>query len=210
VREARRGRRAGGAPRTAKALGRGPRVLIRPVTRGDRAELLAMNRRSRSFHHPWIYAPVTPAAFERYAARFTSSDFACLAVCRREDGAIAGIVNVSHIVRGGLRSAYLGTYGNAAFAGTGLMAEGLALVVRHCFGRLGLHRVEANIQPGNRASRMLALRLGFVREGFSRRYLKINGRWRDHERWALLEEDFVAPRRRPRPPSPARAPASRP
>jgi ribosomal-protein-alanine N-acetyltransferase len=63
---------------------------------------------------------------------------------------------------------------------------GRAPVVRDAFRRLGLHRLEANIQPGNRASIRLARRLGFRREGYSPRYLKIQGRWRDHERWALL------------------------
>jgi ribosomal-protein-alanine N-acetyltransferase len=190
----RTGRPADGR-RGAEILGRGPRVAIRRVTRSDRAELLAMNRASRSFHHPWIDPPRTAAAFERYALRFAAPDSVALAICRREDGAIAGVVHVSNVVRGALRSAYLGYYGNAGFARRGLMAEGLALVVRHCFGPLGLHRVEANIQPGNRASRALVLRLGFVREGFSRRYLKIGGRWRDHERWALLKEDFGSARR---------------
>ena len=183
-------------PGTAKPLGVGRRVLLRAVTRADRDELLAMNRASRSFHHPWVSPPRTPAAFERYAARIGDPGFARLAICEREAGAIAGIVNVSHIVLGPLRSAYLGFYANAEFAGRGLMAEGLRLAVRHCFGPLGLHRVEANVQPGNQASLRLVERVGFVREGFSRRYLKINGRWRDHERWALLREDFRA--RRPR------------
>jgi [ribosomal protein S5]-alanine N-acetyltransferase len=177
-------------PRTTKPLGVGRRVTLRAVTRRDREELLAMNRASRSFHHPWVAAPRTPAAFERYAARFDAPGFAPLAICVREGGAIAGIVNVSHIVLGNLRSAYLGFYANATFAGRGLMAEGLRLAVRHCFRRLGLHRVEANVQPGNEASLRLVERVGFEREGFSRRYLKINGRWRDHERWALLAEDF--------------------
>jgi ribosomal-protein-alanine N-acetyltransferase len=155
-----------------------------------------MNRASRALHRPWVWPPETAAAFARYAARFRSPDYAALAICRREDGAIAGIVNVSHIVRGGLLSAYLGYYGHAAFAGQGLMSEGLRLAVAHCFGPLELHRVEANIQPGNRASRRLVQRIGFAREGFSRRYLRVHGRWRDHERWALLKEDFAVLRRR--------------
>jgi Acetyltransferase (GNAT) domain len=63
------------------------------------------------------------------------------------------------------------------------------IVVRHAFGALGLHRLEANIQPANRRSIRLVRRAGFRREGFSRRYLKIFGRWRDHERWAITAED---------------------
>ncbi len=74
------------------------------------------------------------------------------------------------------------------------MTEGLALVLRHAFRGLGLHRLEANIQPGNRQSRELVRRLGFRREGFSPRYLKIGGRWRDHERWAIVREAWAASR----------------
>ncbi len=71
------------------------------------------------------------------------------------------------------------------------MSEGVSLAIDYAFKTLGLHRVEANIQPDNIASINLVKRLGFTKEGFSRRYLKINGEWRDHERWALTVEDWV-------------------
>jgi ribosomal-protein-alanine N-acetyltransferase len=70
------------------------------------------------------------------------------------------------------------------------MCAGLGAVLRRAFGELRLHRVEANIQPENRDSIRLAERLGFRKEGLSPRYLKVGGRWRDHERWALLAEEW--------------------
>jgi ribosomal-protein-alanine N-acetyltransferase len=70
------------------------------------------------------------------------------------------------------------------------MREGIQLVLRSAFLGLRLHRVEANIQPGNKPSVALARGAGFRREGFSPRYLKIGGRWRDHERWAILAEEW--------------------
>ena len=104
-------------------------------------------------------------------------------------------MNGRQIVRVRLQSAYVGYYAFTPHAGRGYMTEGLTLALRRAFGPLRLHRVEANIQPGNEPSRALARRLGFRREGFSPRYLKIGGRWRDHERWALLAEDWLRRRR---------------
>src|SRR5262249_45033543 len=109
---------------------------------------------------------------------------------RRDDHAIAGVINVSQIFHGNFRSAYLGYYAGARFMGQGYMSEGLRLVLRHAFGTLRLHRLEANIQPQNRASIRLVRRAGFRREGFSPRYLKVFGQWRDHERWAITAEAF--------------------
>ena len=69
------------------------------------------------------------------------------------------------------------------------MKEGMTQVIRYAFDELGLHRLEANIQPGNEASIALARSVGFEYEGFSPRFLRINGEWCDHERWAVLAAD---------------------
>ncbi len=110
-------------------------------------------------------------------------------VCRKADGAILGVVNINEIVRGAFRSAYLGYWIGAPFARQGYMSEGLRLAVRHAFRTLGLHRVEANIIPHNRPSIALVRGAGFRKEGLSPRYLRIDGRWQDHERWALLADE---------------------
>lgn len=109
-----------------------------------------------------------------------------LCVRRLDDGALVGCIEITQIVYGPLRSAYLGYYAFAGHARQGLMREGLLQAVRLAFRTLRLHRLEANIQPGNRASIALVRACGFQREGYSPRYLKIRGRWRDHERWAIL------------------------
>jgi ribosomal-protein-alanine N-acetyltransferase len=119
-------------------------------------------------------------------------------VIHRTTRRLAGVINLGHILHGPLRSAFIGYYAFAGFNRKGLMKEGLALVLRHAFTRLKLHRLEANIQPQNRASIALARSCGFTREGYSRRYLKVAGHWRDHERWAILAEDAVAAFRRKR------------
>ena len=107
---------------------------------------------------------------------------------------LVGVVDLSEIVRGCFQSAYLGYFALEPHAGRGLMREGLAQVIEHVFRDLGLHRLEANIQPGNDASRRLVRALGFRQEGYSPRYLKINRRWKDHERWAILAEEWKRPR----------------
>jgi ribosomal-protein-alanine N-acetyltransferase len=164
-------------------------VLEAPsLARGD--EFLTAVRHSRTLHHPWVQPPATREEFARFVGRAQELHRRSYLVGRRDDGSLVGVVTVSEIVRGPLQSAYLGYYGFAPWQGQGLMTAGLALVLREAFRTLKLHRVEANIQPGNAASLALVRRLGFQREGFSPRYLKIAGRWRDHERWALTVEDW--------------------
>jgi ribosomal-protein-alanine N-acetyltransferase len=107
----------------------------------------------------------------------------------RVEGRLAGQVTVDNIVRGALRSGYLGYWIDRAVAGRGLASLAVALVCDHAFGAVGLHRVQADIRPENGPSRRLVERLGFQREGLLRRYLDIDGAWRDHLAYGLVAED---------------------
>lgn len=168
------------------------RVFLRAPEASDRDEFVALMRASRSFHRPWATAPTDDDRFATYLVDSRRPDFEAMLCCRYNDLAIIGFFNLSQISRGSLQSAYLGYAVGKPYAGQGYMREGLQLVLEHAFLNLGLHRVEANIQPGNRASIALARGAGFRREGFSPRYLKIGGRWRDHERWAILADEWKA------------------
>lgn len=159
--------------------------MIRPVSAADEAAFTAAARASRRLHRPWVQPPYDADAFTGYLARFDGVVHHGFIV--ESDGELAGAINLTNIVMGAFRSGYLGYYAFAGFEGRGLMTQGLNAVVRHAFKELGLHRVEANIQPGNAASIALARRCGFQLEGYSPRYLKIAGRWRDHERWARVK-----------------------
>lgn len=163
-------------------------VAIRPLAETDAEPFIAAARASRSLHHPWISAPCDAPAFERHLARFDGTRNFAFVVLRNGDTQLAGAINLTNVVMGVLRSGYLGYYAFSGSEGQGLMSAGLKAVARHAFGPLHLHRLEANIQPTNTASIALVQRCGFQREGYSPAYLKIGGRWRDHERWALVRQ----------------------
>jgi [ribosomal protein S5]-alanine N-acetyltransferase len=185
-------------PAPPSALVAGDSVFLRWPRSSDAKAFVAAVRASARLHGNWVQAPSTPARFASYLARFAgrrsrrgeTATHVGLLVCRIADGAPVGVFNLSEIVRGAFQSGYIGYYALAPFAGRGYMSEGLELTLRFAFRALKLHRVEINIQPRNARSILLARRAGFTREGFSRRYVKLAGRWRDHERWALVVEDW--------------------
>jgi len=168
------------------------RVGLRVLARDDRAEFLALARQSHRLHRPWTYPPERADQFDELYRRSRRDDFVCLLAYRLDDGRITGVFTISQIVRGAFQSAYLGYYAHEAHAGQGLMREAIAQVVDHAFSALGLHRIEANIQPGNAPSIALARGAGFRLEGFSPRYLLIGGQWRDHERYAITADEWAA------------------
>lgn len=170
------------------------RVVIRPPRAGDQAQYIAGVRRSRKLHRPWVAPIASAAAFQRRFLKSSSPRGASFFIFLRDSMELVGVADLSEIVRGPLQSAYFGYFAFEPHAGRGLMREGVRLVIDRAFGEMGLHRLEASIQPGNTASRALVRALGFRQEGYSPRYLKINRRWQDHERWAILAEDWAKSR----------------
>lgn len=164
-------------------------ITLHAARRADAAELVQANLDSRDHHGPWTQPFTTLDGFQDWLgaqatdsnAGFIARDIAC--------GRIVGVTNLSQIFLKGFQSAYLSYYGVAAFAGQGLMTEAVRMTVAYAFDEIGLHRLEANIQPTNQRSIALVRRVGFRKEGFSPRYLKVDGVWCDHERWALLADE---------------------
>ena len=168
----------------------GEQIFLRYVTLEDFAEMYAMFEVSRKFYKGLLDTPDTIEKFKTYVERNDSEANECFVICQNADKAIVGAINLSQIFRKSFQNCYLGYYLFEKFTGKGLMTEAVELILRHAFQNLKLHRVEANVQPENLPSIAVLQRNGFTKEGFSRKYLKIGGRWRDHERWAIIKEDW--------------------
>jgi ribosomal-protein-alanine N-acetyltransferase len=179
-----------------RALQIGERTILRRPEPSDAGDFLARARASRALHRNLVQPPLTRPQFARLLRRAEEAAREVHVLCRREDGALCGVINLNEIVRGALQSAYLGYYAFVPYAGQGYMTEGIELVLRQAFVRLALHRLEACVQPANSASIALLARCGFRAEGYSPRLLLIGGRWRDHLRFAIDAEEWRARRRR--------------
>ena len=162
------------------------RIHLRNPAHVDEPAFVHGVRSSRSIHHPWVSPPDSSEAFRAYLERMEVPDSHAFLVCRADTDEIAGVVNITNVVPEPLCSGYLSYYVFSGHERQGFMREGLRAVVCLAFGELKLHRLEANIQPGNEASIALVRSLGFAKEGYSPRYLKVGGEWRDHERWAIV------------------------
>lgn len=146
----------------------GERVYLRAPAARDHEEILERVRASRSLHRSLVSPPKDERSFRDWLARTRTANAAGFLACRHEDDAIVGVFTLGQIVRGPLQSAYLGFYGFSPFEGQGYMTEAMRLLLRHAFGAMKLHRVEANIQPGNAASIVLVRRCGFRLEASRR------------------------------------------
>ncbi len=181
-------------------LGWGP-VELHPLRRRDAVEW----SRLRSANEDWL-RPWEPTAAQPWAVRHSPAAYRAMrrALTRRArmgvtvpfairvEGRLVGQVTVDNVVRGALRSGWLGYWIDRGVAGRGMASLAVALVCDHAFGPMGLHRLQADIRPENAPSRRLVEGLGFVQEGVLRRYLDIDGAWRDHLAYALLADDLPA------------------
>lgn len=165
-------------------------LFIKELSLNDENDFIFAMKNSQDLHYPWVRSPTNREEFLEYFNKFqhpNQKSFLLLDL----DKIIIGVFNVSEIVRGLFQNAYLGFYGVKEHSNKGKMSAGLKIVLNKIFTEIKLHRVEANIQPDNIRSINLVSNNGFKKEGYSPRYLKINGEWRDHERWALTYEDWV-------------------
>lgn len=128
------------------------RIHLQTPTPDCEADFIAAVNRSHSLHHPWVFAPSNHEEFANYIERIRGGRKIGFLLRRNFDQQLAGVVNISELVMGIFRSAYLGFHLFAGFEHKGYMTEGLVLVLDKAFGELGFHRLEANIQPGNRAA----------------------------------------------------------
>ncbi len=181
-----------------RAVAAGRRTYLRKPTGADADEVVDRVRASRDHLLPWVHGPDSPAAYAQWLQRGERADCEQFLVCARDDDAVAGFVNLNVIVRGAMQQASAGWASFLPHVGAGHLTAGVALALEVAFTQLRLHRVEANIQPGNTASRTLAVRSGFRLEGYSPGLLQVGGEWCDHERWAVLEPEWRDRRRRDR------------
>lgn len=163
--------------------------LATPTAEGEN-EFLDAVFGSETLHHPWVFPPRTHEQYLGYLERIRNGRTIANLIRLTTGNRLGGVINVSEPVMGIFQSAYLGFYAFAGCEHQGLMTEGLALVLDRAFNEPGFHRLEANIQPANSGSAALVRKLGFRKEGSSPKYLFIDGAWRDHDRWAILSDEW--------------------
>lgn len=171
-------------------------IELRPLRLRDAAAWREVRTRNARWLRPWEAtmplaehdAPTTYAAMVR-RLRSEAREGRSLPFALIVGGVFAGQVTVGGIARGSLLGAYIGYWLDERFAGRGIMPTAVAMATDHCFGEVGLHRIEINVRPENAASLRVVDKLGFRPEGMRERYLHIDGDWRDHLTFALRTEE---------------------
>jgi len=198
--------RLGPSGETANYI-RGDGVYLRPAEMRDFVPWAELRHASRAFLVPWEptwpHDDLTRASFRRRLRRhreeMDSDEAYPFFLFRAADDRLLGGLTLGQVRRGVAQAATLGYWMGAPHAGQGLMSKAVRATAGFAFATLRLHRIEAACLPENAASIRLLEGVGFSREGFARSYLRINGEWRDHLLFALLETDRVVPPRQAKP-----------
>ena len=177
---------------------RAGRVYLRPPSRRDVRKWLTLRTTSRSFLEPWeptwAKDALTRKAFFRrlrtYAIHTNADTAYIFLILRGADGALLGSISINDVRRGVAQSCSIGYWIGESYSHQGYMTEALSALLPFIFDRLKLHRIEAACLPSNKASRALLSKIGFLEEGYVRRYLKIDGQWQDHILFSFLETDL--------------------
>lgn len=166
----------------------GSKIKLRELRASDELAFITAVKNSQELLSPWVSPADTSKAFADYLKQTQCDNQCSFLITSVNEDALIGVINISNIIRGCFQSAYLGYYCFEGYQRQGLMLEAMNLIIDYAFFHLGLHRLEANIQPHNIASINLVKRCGFVNEGLAKNYLNINGRWQDHSHYALTLE----------------------
>jgi ribosomal-protein-alanine N-acetyltransferase len=175
------------APTGSRISRSSAQTLVRALTGDDESAFLALAKESSQFHRKWIKLPTDAGAFKRYLSGFDDEIAFCFVVCDADS--IVGFVSLTGIEREPYHRGRLGYGVFEQYARMGYMSFGLKYVISLAFKNLGLHRLEADIQPENAPSKRLIEKMGFTCEGISQKFIRINGEWIDHERWALTFDE---------------------
>ncbi len=173
-----------------KSLMKGKKIYLQKPTAEDFEELDALYKSSRRLNRGLVSPNFSREDFNELLTRNEGEDYESFLICAAETNLIVGTITLSQIFRKAFQNAYLGYLLGENLTGKGYMTEAVELILKHAFTNLKLHRIEANVQPRNTPSINVLKRCGFTKEGFSHNYLKISGRWRDHERWAIIKKDW--------------------
>ncbi len=168
----------------------GDRVHLFLPTLNDAENYLNLTNKSIDFHQPWIFPAKTMKEYNFYLSRIQKGYTKGFFISRNSDNQLLGVININDIRYGAYYSCTLGYYLDRSFSRKGYMSEGLLLLINLAFDTLFMNRIEVNIQPNNSSSKSLVKKCGFELEGFSPKFLKLDGEWRDHERWALLKDSW--------------------
>jgi len=164
------------------------RVKLRKLKNSDATEFLSNSSQSKALHKSWVIVPRTKKQFKAYVQEMDTDSNKAFAVIHQASQAMVGVVELRDIFHFDFKNSYITYYAFEHYARQGLMTSAVLNVITIAFKKLKLHRLEANIQPDNQASIALAKACGFKKEGFSPKFIKKGGKWKDHERWALLND----------------------